>query len=73
MTNLPDDGTEPDRHGNGTLDRADDEHPGLLSLVVGSVDEPMCIMHPPDVAAPHRSTERIIATGDAFVDLDDYR
>ncbi|QOS14061.1 DUF7511 domain-containing protein [Haloferax gibbonsii] len=46
---------------------------GLMSLVVGSTEQPVCTLYPPDVAVPYRTTTWITAYGDSFVDLGDFR
>lgn len=73
MTDSPNDGTKPSTNEREIPRRLSDEHSDLLSLVVGSVDEPTCTIYPANVAVPHRSTAWVTATGDAFVDREKCR
>ncbi|MDV7350993.1 MULTISPECIES: DUF7511 domain-containing protein [Halorubrum] len=65
--------TEPEWDGNAEPSPSKSPRSGLMALVVGPAERPVCTIYPPDVAVPYRTTTWITAYGNSFVDLDDYR
>ena len=73
MSDTASDDTEPKWDGNAEPGQSDSPRSGLIALVVGPTERPVCTIYPPDVAVPYRTTTWITAYGDSFVDLDDCR
>ncbi|MFC4540905.1 hypothetical protein ACFO5R_03050 [Halosolutus amylolyticus] len=58
---------EPEWTGSADPGATDPSRSGLMAVVVGPAERPVCTIYPPDVATPYQTTTWITASGDAFV------
>ena len=73
MSDTTSDDMEPKWDGNAEPGQFDSSRSGLIALIVGPTERPVCTIYPPDVVVPYRTTTWITAYGDSFVVLDDCR